>query len=519
MAGIYNRDSARRSLFDTVIYRAFSQVATVLGFIILVRGMSQEDFGVFNLLYAFIPVVSMVLSLGLEQTLRRFQPEYLRAGNSVAAAWLVRFISSARFGTTVIALAVVMLLWDMIAPIFKLDPYRAQFALFSFLVLLHFQISILQLSLASRMLHKLSVGSMAMLAYVKLLAYASFLFFDSLSLVNAILADTLAYGLAYLRLRYLYRKFGTDKDIPTGSVPDSADRKRMIRYGLYNNFNEAGTLMLGTKSDNLFIAAFIDPIAVGIYAFYTRINEMIGSLLPERLFQNVIQPLFFAVDRAEADRKIPAYFTFLVNINLLFQWPILAFSVVYHTELIRLLFGEKYVAYSLVLPLSLGFATSNLFSKPATLVAQYQEKSWAILMSKIFVAYNVVALIVLLPIAGIYGAVIATGSAQFFKNLFIWWFVRGQARWHNFGSVVASSMLIWGGAVALAYLLKISLPLHAVFHMLFGIVICGVAGLAYVRSPALSAGDRQILGNILRGREARLLKLLGILRSDVPKAS
>jgi hypothetical protein len=64
---LYSRDNARRSLIDTVAYRAMSQLATVLGYVVMVRGMTEEDFGVFNLLYAFIPVVSTFASLGLEQ--------------------------------------------------------------------------------------------------------------------------------------------------------------------------------------------------------------------------------------------------------------------------------------------------------------------------------------------------------------------------------------------------------------------------------------------------------------------
>ena len=101
---LYTRGRARRALIDTVTYRAMSQVATILGYVVMVRGMTKEDFGVFNLLYSFIPVISTFASLGLEQTLRRYQPEYLRAGNRSAAAWLVRFVASARFGTNVILL-------------------------------------------------------------------------------------------------------------------------------------------------------------------------------------------------------------------------------------------------------------------------------------------------------------------------------------------------------------------------------------------------------------------------------
>jgi O-antigen/teichoic acid export membrane protein len=84
---LYSRDNARRSLIDTVSYRAVSQLATALGYVVMVRGMTEQDFGVFNLLYAFIPFVSTFASLGLDQTLRRYQPEYLRSGNTAASSY------------------------------------------------------------------------------------------------------------------------------------------------------------------------------------------------------------------------------------------------------------------------------------------------------------------------------------------------------------------------------------------------------------------------------------------------
>src|SRR3990172_4563682 len=109
---IYSRKRVRRSLIDTVSYRAVSQVGTILSYIVMVRGMNKEDFGVLNLFYAFIPVVSTFASLGLEQTLRRYQPEYLRAGNDAAAQWLVRFVASARLSTNVVLLATILLAWN-----------------------------------------------------------------------------------------------------------------------------------------------------------------------------------------------------------------------------------------------------------------------------------------------------------------------------------------------------------------------------------------------------------------------
>jgi O-antigen/teichoic acid export membrane protein len=514
---LYSRGKARRSLIDTVVYRAVSQIATLLSFVVLVRGMSKEEFGVLNLLYAFIPVISTVASLGLEQALRRYQPEYLRAGNQAAAVWLVRFVASTRFVTNVIFLGLVLLVWNVAAPLFKLTPYRAEFVLFCLLILLHFQARILQLSLASHMLQRYSVGSVVLLSVVKLAAYSLLAWQDSLTLVSAIVSDTVAFAATYVFLTVAYRRRCLPSEPLESYRPPPDERRRLLKYGLFNNFNDAGTYVLSLKSDNFFIAALIDPISVGIYSFYTRLSGMAAGLLPVRLFDNVVQPLFFAILPEEAQRRIPAYFSLLLNTNLMLQLPILVYAICYHTELVRVIFGGKFVEHSWLLPFIVGFATINVMAIPVTLVAQYEEKAGIILLGKIFGVYNVVALLVLLPIAGLYGAALASGSAQALKNLFVWWHVRDKARWLNGGAVVLASLTVWGGAAGICYLVKSLVRAPEILQLLMGAVICGIAALLYMRSPAVSASDRRILGTVLAGREARLLQMLGLAgRAEKP---
>ena len=95
------------------------------------------------------------------------------------------------------------------------------------------------------------------------------------------------------------------------------------------------------QTDNFFIAALLNPIAVGAYAFYTRVNAMVSNLTPMRLLENVVQPLFFAVPPAEAPTRIPRYLTLLVNCSLIVQLPIVAYTTVYHREIVALLLGGK----------------------------------------------------------------------------------------------------------------------------------------------------------------------------------
>lgn len=508
---LYTSGRARRSLIDTAVFRAVSQLLTILGYVVMVRGMTKEDFGVLSLLYAFIPVVSTIASLGLEQTLRRYQPQYLSAGNLSAAAWLIRFVASARFGTNVIVLSTVLLAWNHIAPLFKLAAYRAEFVMFCFLVLLHFQARILELGLATYMLQRYSVSATALLALTKLLSYLLLWSQASFTLSNAIISDTLAFSLAYAFMLHAYRKHCGLPNGVSASRPDKGQRRRLFRYGFFNNFNDAGTLVLSSKSDNFFIAAIIDPLSVGIYSFYTRLSEMAQQLLPLRLFENVVQPLFFSVPPERADEKIPNYFTLLLNTSLLLQWPILAYAVAYHAEIVQVVFGGKFSEHSWLLPIVLGFATVNVMAIPVTLVAQYEEKAAIILLSKIFAIYNIAALLILLPLMGVAGAAISSGTAQAMKNGLIWWHVRDRARWTNAGAAVLASLALWCGVVLACIFLKRTLAAPTIWHLVLGVGAIGLGLLAHIRGPAIAPTDRAILAELLQGREAALLRRVGLL--------
>jgi len=508
---LYGKQRARRSLLQTATFRVLSQVATLLSTIALVRGMSEHDFGVLSLLYAFIPVVSTFASLGLEQTLRRYQPEYLRTGNLAGASWLLRVIVTGRLLTNVLVIGIVLLAWQWVAPIFHIDPYRFEFILFAVVVLLHFQTRIMQLALGSHMLHGYAVGCFALLPAMKFVGYMVLIWQHQFTLKAAILVDTVAYGVAYAGLFYAQWKYCRPPPGSGSFRPTPEDRKRFISYGFYNNFNDAGSFLLTTRSDNFFIAALINPVAVGAYAFYTRLNEMLANASPTRLFENVINPLFFATPPEEAKKRIPRYFTLMINTSLLLQWPVLVFTFAYNREIVDLMFAGKFREYSSLLPMIVAFSTCNLFSIPSTLAAQYAEKARIILFSKVFSISQVVLIIMLLPKFGIYGATIAGGVSNILKNGFIWWHVRDTARWLNMRSVLVWGFLVWGVALAVCEGLKHILPAPQIVHIIMGAAVCGVAWLVYVRTPALSPSDREILGGVLKGKEARILRLSGLL--------
>ena len=238
---------------------------------------------------------------------------------------------------------------------------------------------------------------------------------------------------------------------------------------------------------------------------------MVYSALPVPQFLNVINPLFFSIPSANAPYSIPKYFSLLLNLNLLVQWPILAYVTAYHREIVQVLLAGKFVDDSWLLPMFMAFSTLNGVETPVGLVAQYEEKAGILLLGNSFAAYNVVAMVVLVPYFGVYGAVLASGTALVFKNAFVWWAVRKRAVWLNAWASLASSVSLWGAATAVCYGIKALLPIPDLAQLLLGLVVCCVVGLIYIRSPVLSASDRAIMASILGAKAAGLLRRIGFL--------
>jgi peptidoglycan biosynthesis protein MviN/MurJ (putative lipid II flippase) len=144
-------------------------------------------------------------------------------------------------------------------------------------------------------------------------------------------------------------------------------------------------------------------------------------------------------------------------------------------------------------------------------VAQYEEKAHIQLLGKMFAVYNILALFVLVPSMGLYGAALAIGSSQWLKGVFVWWHVRKRAVWLNARSSIATSVALWGGAVAVCYALKSALAVPAIVQLLLGVVVFGCVAMVYVRGPVLCRSDRELLLRLFQGREVRLLRGLGFL--------
>ncbi|MDY7033286.1 MAG: oligosaccharide flippase family protein [Thermodesulfobacteriota bacterium] len=424
-----------------IILRSLSQAATLIVTVLLVRALSETQFGIYNLLYSVIPLLSVIASFGLTNTLQRYIPEYYSKGEYQVANNLYRIASLIRLLSNIVILGLFLFFWNIIAPLFKLGEYRNYFILFTLVVFLYMQRELLETCLTSYFLHKYTQALTLIFAVIKALGYA-FVILMEMDLWTVISIDLSAHIFIFITLQIIYGKKVPHKTDKSATILKE-EKKRLLRYSMYYNLNDAGVGLLGGRFDNFIIVMYMTPAAVGAYSFCLRISEMIERILPLNYFIGILRPAFFSLGMDLDRQHVNKFYQALVKTTYLFHAPILVFLFMFGTEMINVLFEGKFMTFWWILFLIFLFKTINAFTVPVSLVAQLNERADIILYSKIFAAYNIFADIILIKHFGVLGAVLATGTAHFGKNIFIWYFVRKDATFKGMGTFFMTLTGYW----------------------------------------------------------------------------
>ncbi len=504
-----NVGRVRRALASAAIYRAISQLVGAVTYVLLIRLMTEYDYGIYSLFYSVPAVLGAVLSLGLGNALTRFLPEYFANKNYALVRHFVRWTLWIRLLTISLFIALCLTFWDQIAPIFDIGHLRSTFLIFVAILLTHFQCRILMMALSANLMQQWSSGLATGFAAIKLIGYlvASQI---GVSLESILIADLVGYLAWYVGLRFAYQTKFPMGDTSKKIKFDKEERRRIFRYAAFYNFNDVGVVALKSTPDRLFIAAFLNPVAVGAYAFSTGLNAMIQKLTPVSFFNGVIEPMVFTLDYPRQRKRATAYFQFLVKINYLVQFPILVLVASAPEQIINVIFGGKFLQYANLLVAAFAFPALYCFQGPVTIMAQLGERAGIILASKIFAPYNVVAVIVLIPIMGVYGAIVATGTAQLFKSLFVWYFVREVASFRGTGIFFLTQILMWTICLVLAR------TLIGEFSDLAGLaiaaVLVGLFALAGLRLARFNNQESEFVRKVIGDRRALILERLGVIQ-------
>lgn len=432
---------ATRGIKTTFVFKSISQISSLFSTLLLVKILNEKDYGVYNIFYSIISVISVFASFGISNVLVRFLPEYYAKNEYILANKLLKHSSIIRMLTNLIVLLIILVFWSYFGGLFKILELKSQFLVFSLIILLHFQQGILIVGFDSKFLQKYSQGVLSLFSFIKLCGYIAASFFDY-SLWFVLFVDLICYIIVQLVLRILNEKY-LNKNVGKLKSFSSVEKKRIYKYAFFYNFNDMGTNILGPNFDNFILVYYLDLAQVGAYSFFTRIQKIINSVLPIHYFSNVIRPAFFSIHPLEQNKKINEYFQFMVKLNWLIYIPILFLIGTMGKEFMNIYLNGKYIDYFNVLLIILLFDAIIAFQEPLGFVVQLFEKVNIVLYSKIFALYNIIADIFFIQMFGLLGAALATGTAILFKNLYIFYFSKDSINSSELMSNLLILIMIW----------------------------------------------------------------------------
>ena len=495
----------------TLIFKTLSQVLGGCATILLVRALSEKEYGIYHLLYSIIPLIGLTTSLGLANTLQRFIPEYYKKNKFQMAHVLYRTASFLRLVCNILFMGLFLLFWEQIAPVLKLIEYKPYVMLFTIVIFLDMQRPLLDICLSSFFLQQYAKPIGCLFPMIKVIGY-SYVIFSGKNIWYAILTDLLAYIIVVTVLQIIYfKKIPNQK--PQQKFPEK-EKKRLFRYAVFYNFNDTGDGLLNSYFDNFIIVLFLNPIAVGAYSFFITLTVFISRILPIGYFMEIIRPAFFSAGTSKFFYGSTLFFQNTIKVNSIFTIPTFFFLLIYTSDFVQILFEGKFIEFAYVLPAVFFFF--EVLNFPSSLIAQLREKANIILFSKIFALYNLAMDLILIKWFGIWGAVFATGTAVLGKNLFIWFFVRKDATFKGMGLFFIKIIFFWISISIILGQLNSFIPCEW-GRIAFGILSFTGAFILQFRCRFFNEKEKNFWQNLSNGQPmtTRLLSYAGMLPKNL----
>ena len=120
--------AARRAAMFTILFQGLSKITGFVVVVLLVRILSEEAYGAYNVYYAIIGFIGTVFSLGISNTLARFLPEYHNNYRDHLAHSLYRYGSLARFVSNLLILIILWVFWNRVSEFLQLGQFKDMFA-------------------------------------------------------------------------------------------------------------------------------------------------------------------------------------------------------------------------------------------------------------------------------------------------------------------------------------------------------------------------------------------------------
>lgn len=491
-----------RSLLGDSFYVAFGSYATqgfsLLINLVLVRKLSLANYGLYSVMLSTYAMGTLMLSLGAMAIVQRYLPELIAKGNKRAAIQLKRITAGIHLVASFIIIAICWFFQDQLGTWLNAPEFAGLLPYFFLFTLLKFEASIFEEMLTAHRSQKFRNLSLAAFQAMKFGLFWLALPQDGsiqTVMLYLVLSNAVLLGLLASRALGLNRELEAEIDEP---LP----WRRMIRYGLLRYTTTLTVVGFFADIDIWFITHYHDTEAAGLYGFATKNVNMLANLVPTHFLLTVLVPVYVREYTKRQDpQQLIRVFAFFNKIVTAFLAPTLIGSLLLASPITSLVFDPKF------LPSVPAFRVFFLgmfvfyFCNTSSFLLVVLERPEITLYSRVFVIYNVIMDIVLIPPYGIMGAAIATGSAMAMGYIFSYLMLKRVipvripwgATFRTFAYSGIMGLAVWPFLV-LGWITSIP---HLLVVVALGALVYGL--LAW-RLPVFSREEREHLNGALRRR-------------------
>lgn len=396
----------------------------LISIVLVIRQLDVDIFGTYNLLLTSFVVFEILALAAVNQVFQRFIPDFIANKEFKKFRKLVTKGVIFSTGGFFLILASLYVLKDPFASFFNIDTFEAHLHVFLLFCGLFFFRNISSILLKSLLLHKYFAILDIVNNIVRLTLYI--VFFNSLDVNILLYIESLLAAIFIVPTIFIYRNYVSGLDYsatPTSEIKVSA--KRIVRYGLFSMGNVLGQGIVGRKSDYFIVAALSNPYQIGLYAFASRLYEMLYKVLPIKDFYSVLKPLFFhkysSTYSLDDFHKMCA---FMIKVTTpVFLFPTL-YIIFFGNDIISIVFDERYLdAYWAVVVLIL-VKPFNPWFNTIGIIAHLKERVDLEMYTKLIVVFSIVAGIYGMKYFGIVGVAAASSLGLILQKLGLWFLMR-----------------------------------------------------------------------------------------------
>jgi O-antigen/teichoic acid export membrane protein len=387
---------------------------------LLIKYLSQEDYGSLNLINSINSIFTYITSFGLASIFSRYIPEFLEKHYITALLKITVGGVLIRILSLVVFLSCFYLLSEFFFLFFSFTPFlREYFILIIILILLSKLDETLGPMLLGAYLEQVTLSIIGSLQQVLRLIVILYSFYTDGGLL-IILYGLILIEAAIVFLYSFMSFYRTKQKIRSITGPDNFPFPvtRIFKFGLFSFALSSAGVFFELSIDNLVISHYLGISSVATYAFAYTILNLAASLNPIAMLKTQIGYLLVRhYVREKNDNILRFVYRLSTSFSLMFMVPLLSFLAFYVDDLIPLL-NKDYQSTSVIIfvlmPRVLALALQYGYAYILNALERADYRFYAVFFS----IYNFIADIILIQYYGVCGVAFASSSAAVLTTIY-----------------------------------------------------------------------------------------------------